>query len=178
MDKVIEFVKNIIRKKDNIEVSCDMTCGRGNDTLFLSGLSKKVYAFDIQKDAIESTKEKTKECNNVALINDSHSNVDKYVFEGIDVAMYNLGYLPKGDHHVTTNYLSTIDSIKKTTLKLNVKGIITIIIYPGHPEGYEESVKITEYLKTFNQKEYEVLKYEFINQINMPPYAYVIEKLK
>ena len=44
MDKVIEFVKNIIRKKDNIEVSCDMTCGRGNDTLFLSGLSKKVYA--------------------------------------------------------------------------------------------------------------------------------------
>ena len=144
----------------------------------MSKLKLNKINFDESDFLVEVTKEKTKECNNVVLINDSHSNVDKYVFEGLDVAMYNLGYLPKGDHHVTTNYLSTIDSIEKTTLKLNVKGIITIIIYPGHPEGYEESVKITEYLKTFNQKEYEVLKYEFINQINMPPYAYVIEKLK
>ena len=28
-----------------------------------------------------------------------------------------------------------------------------------------------------NQKEYEVLRYEFINQINNPPYLYIIEKI-
>jgi len=178
MDKVINFVKNIITsKQDKTKVSCDMTCGRGNDTLFLAELFEKVYAFDIQKEAIESTRVKTKDFDNVILINDSHEKVDEYIKEGIDVVMYNLGYLPKGDHTVTTTYKSSIGSIKKTLNLLNKNGIITIIIYPGHPEGLTESIEITNYLKTLNQKEYEVLKYEFINQINMPPYAYIVEKL-
>ena len=179
MDKVINFVKNVINNNINKKdiVSCDMTCGRGNDTLYLADFSKKVYAFDIQKDAIESTKERVKDYNNVFLINDSHSNVDKYVGGKIDIAMYNLGYLPKGDHTITTTYESSIESIKKTLELLNKNGLITIIIYPGHPEGLTESIEITNFLKTLNQKEYEVLKYEFINQINMPPYAYIIEKL-
>ena len=183
MDKVIAFVKKIIKtrvvKKDNenINISCDMTCGRGNDTLFLAEVSNKVYAFDIQKEAIESTKALTKDFDNVILINDSHENILKYINEEVDIFMYNLGYLPKGDHLITTNYKSTINSLKDALKILKRNGLITIIIYPGHSEGYTESIEITNYLKTLNQKEYEVLKYEFINQINMPPYAYIIQKL-
>ena len=45
MDKVINFVKNVINNNINKKdiVSCDMTCGRGNDTLYLADFSKKVY---------------------------------------------------------------------------------------------------------------------------------------
>lgn len=34
----------------------DATCGNGHDTLWLAGLCDKVYAFDIQAEAIEATK--------------------------------------------------------------------------------------------------------------------------
>ena len=46
------------------EVAVDFTMGNGNDTLFLSktvGESGRVYAFDIQEEAINQSKERTKE---------------------------------------------------------------------------------------------------------------------
>ncbi|MDO4198791.1 MAG: class I SAM-dependent methyltransferase [Erysipelotrichaceae bacterium] len=70
------YAKSLI-DKDSICV--DMTMGNGNDTLFLCRLSKKVYAFDISKKAIENTKKRLKDYDNYELIHDSHSNIDKYI---------------------------------------------------------------------------------------------------
>ena len=53
---VHKYLKTLI-SKDSIAV--DMTTGNGNDTYFLCKLAKKVYGFDIQKEAIENTKNKT-----------------------------------------------------------------------------------------------------------------------
>ena len=62
MEKVLEFAKTIIKnKKGNNTIGVDATCGRGKDTLFLANIFKEVYAFDIQDEAIESTKELLKE---------------------------------------------------------------------------------------------------------------------
>ncbi len=177
MDKVLEFAKKIIKEKlGYFDIAVDATCGRGNDTLFLSDLFKKVYAFDIQEDAIISTKEKTKDKTNVEVIQDSHENICTYVTEAIDAVMYNLGYLPNGDKTKTTNHESTLKSIKVALSKLSVDGVITIICYPGHEEGKIESVEIEKYLMDLNQKEYDVIKYDFINQINNPPYMLAIRK--
>ena len=38
-------------------ICVDATCGNGHDTLFLAKQSNHVYAFDIQKQAIQSTKD-------------------------------------------------------------------------------------------------------------------------
>ena len=177
MEKVLDFVRNIISKRiKESDVCVDATCGRGNDTLFLAKLAKKVYAFDIQKEAINSSKELLKEYDNVVFINDSHENVNDYVTEEINVAMFNLGYLPKGDKNITTKSNTTISSIDKVIKKLEVKGIVSIVCYPGHPEGYRESMELLEYLRNINQKEYDIIRYDFINQINNPPYTIVIER--
>lgn len=52
------------------------------------------------------------------------------------------------------------------------------VIYPGHDMGFQESEAIEQFVKQLNQKEYEVLKYAFINQMNQPPYLIAIQKLK
>lgn len=179
MEKVLDFVRNIIKKKKNsINFSIDATCGRGNDTKFLSEISSYVYAFDIQKDAIDYSKEYLKDYKNIKFINSSHEFIDEYVKEEVDVCMFNLGYLPKGDKNITTKSTSTINSIKKVIDKLTLNGIITIVCYPGHPQGKIESIDLLEFLKDIDQKNYDIVRYDFINQINNPPFAIVIERIK
>ena len=119
-----------------------------------------------------------KDYKNIKFINSSHEFIDEYVKEEVDVCMFNLGYLPKGDKNITTKSTSTINSIKKVIDKLTLNGIITIVCYPGHPQGKIESIDLLEFLKDIDQKNYDIVRYDFINQINNPPFAIVIERIK
>lgn len=181
---MIDNTKNLVRKilieeaKRN-GIVLDMTCGKGYDSKFiLDNLNpKKLYAFDIQELAREKTKETLGDFpENFNFILDSHKNLDLYVKEKIDLAIFNLGYLPSSDKTITTNYKEVIEAIKKI-LDLAQKGtLIVITLYPGHMEGKEESIHIEEYLTEISQKEYSILKYSFINQKNNPPYVIKITK--
>lgn len=145
MEKVIDFAHNVIKSKVSQNDYCvDMTVGNGNDTLFLCGLAKHVYGFDIQQLAIDNTQKKLKENNfdNYSLYLDSHENLSKYVTNKVKAFIYNLGYLPKGDKTITTNYISTINSLKQALLLLDNNGVIVLVIYEGHDEGKIESIKI------------------------------------
>ena len=51
-----------------------------------------------------------------------------------------------------------------------------LAVYPGHDEGYEESQALLQYLTAFDQQKAHILKYEFINQQNRPPFIIGIEK--
>ncbi len=139
-------------KKDDITV--DATLGAGNDTLMLAKLSKKVFSFDIQKEALEKSKILLKENNvkNVTLINDSHEKIDTYLKEydkKISLVIYNLGYLPSGNKEITTNHKSTLESIKKAYNMLNNKGVILVTFYP-HEEGKKEAKTVLNYLDKNN----------------------------
>ena len=176
MDKVLEFAKKLVLSKEgDRKIAVDATCGRGYDTIFLADLFDNVYAFDIQDDAISSTKDLTKDYGNVKIIKDSNENICTYLNE-VDAVMYNLGYLPNGDKHITTTVSSTINSLKAVLSILKQDAIITIICYPGHNEGLKESIAVCDYLKSLNQKEFDVLKYDFINQINNPPYLLAVRR--
>ena len=65
MVKLTELHKHfILEHLHEGEVAADFTMGNGNDTLFLSktvGESGRVYAFDIQEDALISTEKFLKE---------------------------------------------------------------------------------------------------------------------
>lgn len=177
MDSVIEFShKLLISNITKDDITIDMTIGNGNDTLVLVKHSKFVYGFDIQIDAIKNTNNLLKDYSNYKLICDSHLNFDKYINEEFSAAIFNLGYLPKGNKEIHTDALVVLDTLKKVLKLIKPKGICNIIFYPGHKSGLEESIIICEYLKTLNQKEFDVLKYEFINQINNPPFLISIKK--
>ena len=179
MERVIEFAHNIISRKVNKNDICvDMTIGNGKDTLFLCNLAKFVYGFDIQQCAIENTTNYLNEncVNNYKLFLSSHENINLYINEKIKAFIYNLGYLPTGDKSIATCFDSTINSLKKSFELLDEKGVIVLVVYPGHKQGEIESLEVEKYVQTIPQKEYDVVKYQFINQINNPPYVIVIER--
>ncbi len=160
----------------------DCTVGNGNDTVLLAKLvgdTGKVYGFDIQKTALDVTWEKIA-CENlnnrVRLIHDGHENIDQYISEEIDFIIYNLGYLPKGDKNIRTNKDTTLMSLKKSLNLLKDNGILLITCYIGHEGGFEEKNTVEELLRDLDQKKYNVIKYDFINQRNYPPILYGVEK--
>ena len=124
--------------------------------------------------AQESTKNLLGDKENFTFILDSHANIDKYIKPKVDLVIFNLGYLPKGDKNITTTWDSTITAIKKSLEILSPRGKIFITVYPGHPAGELESEKITEFLANLDYKKYTVLKMNFVNKINNPPYVLVV----
>lgn len=183
MDKVLSFSKKVLKEIiDKNSIVVDATCGNGNDTLFLTKTSaKKVYAFDIQNIATSRTTNLLKENNLLSkceVILDSHTNIDNYIVEQIDGVIFNLGYLPNADHSITTVGESTIKAVEKSLKLLKIKGRIVIVVYWGHDSGKIEKEILLEYLSSLNQKEVEVLQYQFINQKNNAPFLIVLEKLK
>ncbi len=181
----IKLAHDIINKSVKVgQTVLDCTVGNGNDTKLLAelvGPNGKVYGFDIQNRALEITIEKLT-CENlnnrVILIQDSHENIDLYIDEKLDFIVYNLGYLPKGDKNIKTNKKSTLISLNKSLSLLNDNGIILVSCYVGHDGGMEEKNGVEELLRNLDQKKFNVIKYDFINQGNFPPILYGIEKSK
>lgn len=175
-----KFTQLIVKQYINSDSACvDMTLGNGNDTLFLAQNCRFVYGFDIQQEAIVNSR-RLLEDNNLLdkcqLILDSHENIDKYVKEEVDVFVYNLGYLPNGNCDITTNYVSTINSLQKALLLLKRNGLIIINIYYGHPSGLIEREQLINYVSNLDNK-YHVGYYQKLNQTNAPEIV-VIEKVK
>ncbi|MCI2775066.1 tRNA (mnm(5)s(2)U34)-methyltransferase [Staphylococcus petrasii] len=183
LERILPFSKTLIQSHVTEESNViDATCGNGNDTLFLAKQvpDGHVYGFDIQATAIQNTAEKVKDYNNVTLIQDGHENILKHlrdkIKKPIDAAIFNLGYLPKGDKAIVTQPATTIKAIEDIFELLSVEGIIVLVIYHGHEEGKIERDAVMEYLKTMDQTKAHVLQYQFINQINNAPFICAIEK--
>ncbi|MCQ2414162.1 MAG: hypothetical protein MJ082_05150 [Clostridia bacterium] len=164
------------------EVAVDFTMGNGNDTLFLSktvGENGKVYAFDIQEDALTSTRAHLEAENapqNYTLICDSHHRVKDYVKEPIKAGMFNLGYLPgSGRKAVTTMRETTMPAVEAAIDLLLPDGVLLIAIYPGHAEGAAEGDMLREYFKTLSR--FKICASEF-HILNSPtsPYFFLVEK--
>lgn len=178
MEKVLSYSHTLLKKYLNdSSVVVDATCGLGQDTLFLAGICKKVYAFDIQEVAINKTKERCKDFGNIEYILDGHENVLDHIKEEIDGVIFNLGYLPGENHTITTKSSSTLKALESVMKILKVGGVIVVVVYPGHGEGRKESESLLEYLKKVDQHTFDIIKYEFINQINDPPYLVAIERI-
>lgn len=174
-----DMINEHVKEGDTV---LDCTIGNGNDTISLAklvGQTGKVYGFDIQKKAIDITLEQLT-CENinnrVILIEDGHENIDLYIQDKLDFIIYNLGYLPKGDKKIKTNKETTLISLKKSLNLLNNNGIILISCYTGHDGGLDEKNLVEQLLSNLDQKIYNVIKYEFINQKNFPPILYGVEK--
>ncbi len=180
MENILDFSKTIMKSKaKDGALYADFTCGNGNDTLFLATLSEncRVIGFDIQQSAIKNTHALLDKHNikNVTLINDSHDNLDKYLTSPFEIGVFNLGYLPHGDKALTTKTETTVSAIKKALNFLSKDGVLIIVLYPGHEEGFRESKAVEKYLCSLSGSEFNVVKYDFINKKN-PPFLIAVER--
>ncbi|MBQ7343361.1 MAG: methyltransferase domain-containing protein [Clostridia bacterium] len=164
------------------DVAVDFTMGNGNDTLFLSkavGESGRVYAFDIQEDALTSTRahlEANGAPENYTLICASHHRVKEFVNEPIKAGMFNLGYLPRsGRKAVTTMRETTMPAVEAALELLAPDGVLIVAIYPGHEEGALEGEMLREYFSGLSR--FRICPSEF-KILNSPtsPYFFLVEK--
>lgn len=172
------FINTYINPGD---VVIDATAGNGNDTEKLCravDTDGTVYAFDVQEVALEETRRRLRASglSNANLIFDSHSELDRYVTKPVKAVVFNLGYLPGGDHTLHTHADTTIAAIDKSLALLTEDGFVSVTVYYGKNSGTVEKDAVMEYLKQLDYKKYTVVVHDFYNRPNNPPLTIIITK--
>lgn len=175
------FIQEHVKQGD---CCIDATAGNGNDTQLLCelvGETGKVFAFDIQAEAIKRTKERLLKAGLSAraeVLEDSHVHMAHYVDEeSVSCIVFNFGYLPGGDHHLATKKESSIQAIREGLRLLKKGGFMSLCIYSGGDSGFEERDAILAELKKLDGRQYLVIVSEYYNRPNNPPIPVIIIKL-
>lgn len=144
------------------DTAVDATAGNGHDTAFLAsmvGRSGRVLAFDIQPEAIASSKRKieTFAWNHVQFVLACHSTLADHVPpERAAAIVFNLGYLPGGDHALITASATTLIALRAAAQLLRPSGLLTIVCYPGHEGGDAESAAVIDWAQALSPAAFEV----------------------
>ena len=153
----------------------DATCGTGQDTVMLAravGSKGKVYAFDIQRNAHLLTEARllSHGLTNVRPVEQSFVSMGEHIPErSASAVVFNLGYLPGGDHSITTTADTTLEGLRCALDIIKPGGIVTVVMYDGHEAGAVEKKAVLEWAEALDQKKYHVAYVSLLNQKNNPP---------
>ena len=138
------------------DLALDATAGNGHDTVFLAervGEGGRVWAFDVQDAAIAQTRRRLEEAgfgDRVCLIHDTHANLASHLPEAargrLGAVMFNLGYLPGSDRSLVTDAPSTLAALEASLEVIRPGGLVSLMVYRGHPGGREEWQQVKEWL--------------------------------
>lgn len=166
------------------DLCIDATMGNGNDTLLLSSLcgeTGKVLAFDIQENALINTRKRLEQEHapkNYTLLLDSHANMVSHAQPAsVSCIVFNFGYLPGGDHTLSTKGETSIAALEQGLILLKKGGMMSLCIYSGGDSGFEERDCIFSWLKELDSRKYLVIKSEYYNRPNNPPVPVLVIKL-
>ena len=172
----------ILRAVEPGDTVVDATMGNGHDTQMLCetvGPEGRVYAFDVQAQAVEGTRKRLREQgldSRAELILSGHEHMAEYVKGPVKAVMFNLGWLPGGDHEVTTRWETTRTAVESALDRLAPMGVLVICAYPGHAEGEREKQELTAFLGGLDNRRYNVLHQRFLNAGPGAPECFVIQK--
>ena len=164
------------------DTAIDATMGNGHDTLLLCqlvGEGGRVYAFDVQPQAVENTKKRLEEAgvlDRASLFRLGHEHMAEKVPGPVSAAVFNLGWLPGGDHSVTTHWETTRQAVESALELLRPRGVLVLCAYPGHPEGDREREALMALLSSLPPQRFNVLWHKFLNAGPGAPECFVIQK--
>lgn len=162
----------------------DATCGGGQDTVALAravGPEGQVFAFDIQRKALILTEARLHAhgIDNVHLVDRSFAEMSSHVPGGSAAAVvFNLGYLPGGDHSITTTAETTIEGLEAALRTIQRGGIVTVVMYDGHDAGKLEKARVLDWAQALDSRKFHVAYVSMLNQQNDPPEILWITKKK
>lgn len=185
LERVLQYAQTLLEMSvSEGDIAVDATAGNGHDTLFLANLvgdDGYVYAFDVQQEAVDATLHRLLDHaleHRAIVLKDGHENVANYIHKPVSAAIFNLGYLPGSNHEIVTKPNTTIQAIESLLKLLKVGGMIVLVVYHGHEGGKDERDEVIRYVSDLPQKHVHVLRYEFMNQKNDPPFIIALEKVK
>lgn len=174
-----EVLQRVIRPGDTV---VDATLGNGHDTCMLAqvvGESGQVIGFDIQPEAVESTRKRLSEAgllDRCQLHAVGHEHMAEYVSTSVRTVTFNLGWLPGGNKAITTHWETTRHAVEAALSLLMPWGVCTICAYPGHAAGDEERKALVAFLSGLRPQEFNVLHQRFLNAGAGAPECFVIQK--
>jgi hypothetical protein len=89
--------------------------------------------------------------------------------------MFNLGYLPGGDKTVTTDPDSTVLALGRSAEVLRPGGIVSIVVYRGHPGAVDEAEAVEEWLDGLDPNQFSVFR---LGRDGVPPHRPYIAFVK
>ena len=167
----------ILNQQDSFLYTIDASCGNGHDTLFLLHHTQTngcVFAFDIQEQALKATQQNCEALlphKQLHCFQASHASMSSFIptlfHQKIDLIMFNLGYLPTSQNkNLCTTKETTLKALEDCKLLLKTQGMISILAYPGHPQGKEEKQSLQAWLST--QHDYIYTEHHDIKKNNAP----------
>nr|XP_043608523.1 putative rRNA methylase YtqB [Erigeron canadensis] len=167
--------KHVVQKGD---IVVDATCGNGYDTLAMvymvadKSCTGRVYSMDIQETALQNTTsllDKLLDPDEKEIVDLSikcHSKMEEVVPRGIMVRLvaFNLGYLPGGDKTIITNSKTTLLGMEAASRIIASGGLISLLVYVGHPGGMEEYKMVEEFASRLPVNEWICCKLQMLNR--------------
>ena len=160
----------------------DATMGNGHDTLWLCervGLEGRVYGFDVQPEAVERTRARLREAgmeSRATILCDGHQHMERHVPEPVDAVMFNLGWLPRAAHAVTTLAQTTLPAADAALRLLKPDGLLTLCVYPGHEEGEREREALFAWAAALDNRRFDAMARYYLNQPNCPPILLAVRR--
>ncbi len=177
LDLAHDYWARLVKIGDRV---IDATSGNGYDTLKLCQLALsldkgKVYGFDLQSIAIESTRQlihshfPAELRSRIHLEQRCHSTFpDIIIPQSIRLIVYNLGYLPGGDKKHTTCKDTTLQSLEHAQSLLLPGGAISITCYPGHAQGAQEQEALLNYVSQLSPSQWSCCHHVWLNRQQAP----------
>ena len=165
-------------------LAIDATVGNGYDALFLAhrvGPKGKVLGFDVQKAALAGAREILKfvgSIDRVSLIHESHTRLADFLPAGSRIAgaMFNLGYLPRGNRQIITRPDTTVLALRSVLEHLAERGRVTLLVYRGHEGGIPEYEGVREFLEQLPGDEWLVEELASTSDSPIAPRLFRIQK--
>ena len=182
---LLPHIRAACRQGDCIAI--DATAGNGHDTLFLAQNIKSsglVFAFDIQQQAIDKTEKRLNKAelsNQTRLFCCGHEQMLEHIpntFLGkVNLIVFNLGYLPHANKSVITQKNTTIQALNAAIQLIAPLGRISILAYPGHAGGDQETDAVKTWLKKLPKHLYSVIKHDPLHSnANSPQWFEVVRQ--
>ncbi|MBR6420936.1 MAG: class I SAM-dependent methyltransferase [Oscillospiraceae bacterium] len=178
LDLAHRFLRSHVQPGD---LCIDATAGRGFDTKLLcelTGETGRVLAFDIQEEAVESTRKLLADNGLTAEVHlESHANLGNFAEAGtVSCIVFNFGWLPRGSHEIFTHADSSIAALEASLRLLRVGGALSLCVYYGGANGFTERDALLDWLSALDSRYFTVLKCDFPNRTGCPPFAVFVTK--
>ena len=160
----------------------DATCGNGNDTLLLAelvGCSGRVWAFDIQQQAIDQTIVRLSEAglgDRVKTIHAGHETLATHVTGAVSLIVFNLGYLPGGARSVVTRPETSLAALIQSLGIMKPGGILVVTVYSGHDGAMDEQQIVEKWATGLDPRSFHAWRMGQTNVTSTAPYLLLVQR--